>query len=202
MITSLTNTDFMIGTDFPSNLNKRTFFWRSVQSAFNEVDGRRLHLYGEDRVCAEWVLRNGGGIRFVGSKERLPLMDYNLLPDETESLDYKLEEIDLTGSDVLNMGFKHLKNLKHLKSIKMRGVKTVTDDSIQHFVHVKSTLEKLEIGECTKITEAGLECLHELTNLQHVTIYKMKKIPDLERAVSSMKDAMPWCTFDIKDPME
>ena len=72
------------------------------------VDGRRLHLYGADRVCAEWVLRNGGGVRWVGSKERLPLMDYNLLPDETESLDYTLEEIDLTGSDVMNMGFKHL----------------------------------------------------------------------------------------------
>ena len=62
-------------------------------------------MAGADRACAEWVLRNGGSIKWKDSATYLT--DYNLLP-RTDFHNYHVEGIDLTGTDVIDMGFRHL----------------------------------------------------------------------------------------------
>ena len=69
------------------------------------VDEERVRLAGPDRAAAEWVLRNGGAIKWTTSSNHLN--DYNMLPT-TQFENYKLEEIDLTGTDVIGIGFEHL----------------------------------------------------------------------------------------------
>lgn len=64
-----------------------------------------MKLAGPDRAAAEWVLRNGGAIKWTTSASKLA--DYNLLPT-TQFEHYKLEEIDLTATDVIGLGFAHL----------------------------------------------------------------------------------------------
>ena len=77
-----------------------TFFFVSCR-----VDEERVRLAGPDRAAAEWVLRNGGAIKWTTSSNHLN--DYNMLPT-TQFENYKLEEIDLTGTDVIGIGFEHL----------------------------------------------------------------------------------------------
>ncbi|XP_059162279.1 ATP synthase subunit s, mitochondrial-like isoform X2 [Physella acuta] len=115
-------------------------FW-GIDVAFNKVDEERVKLAGPDRAAAEWILRNGGSIKWTMSSNHLN--DYNLLPT-TSFEDYKIEEIDLTATDVINMGFEHLNNLQHVKKIRLHGCRCISDEALGLLVHVKDTLVHLE----------------------------------------------------------
>lgn len=82
-------------------------FWEYVNMMFNKPDLERIKRFGPDRTCAEWVLRNGGKVVWVGGKV---LSDYNLLPRETVSVP-KISEIDATNCGISHYGFPHLSNI-------------------------------------------------------------------------------------------
>ncbi|CAG5130586.1 unnamed protein product, partial [Candidula unifasciata] len=172
-------------------------FW-GVDVAFNKVDEERVKLAGPDRAAAEWVLRNGGAIKWTTSTKKLA--DYNMLPS-TDFEHYKLEEIDLTATDVIGLGFAHLKDLKHLKKVVMHGVRSAGDDALAYLHHVQDTLEHLEISRCPMITEKGLlKHLSEMKKLRHLVIYDLIEIRNLQAVVDSLQKAMPWCTIDTTNP--
>ncbi|XP_005096709.1 ATP synthase subunit s, mitochondrial [Aplysia californica] len=180
-----------------ANIPKRTFWGLDV--AFNKVDEERVRLAGPDRACAEWVLRNGGTIKWTTSTKYLK--NYNLLPSiDFES--YKIEEIDLTATNVIGLGFEHLKDLQHVRTIKLHGCRTIQDDALGHLHFVKDSLESLDISRCPMITQKGLAQLQELKKLKQVIIYDLIEIKDLKSVVSHLQQAMPWCSFDTSDPQQ
>lgn len=165
----------------------------SLDSAFNKVDKKKVRLAGADRVCAEWVLKNGGSIKWKGSD--IYLANYNALPT-SDFASFNVEEIDLTGTDVTDQGFLHLKNLQHVKLININGVKTIQDKSLHHLRYVADTLEHLQVSHCPQITQTGLEQLQNLTNLKKVILYDLPVVKDLDGAISHLKETMPWCQFE------
>ncbi|BFZ06931.1 hypothetical protein BsWGS_09970 [Bradybaena similaris] len=180
----------------PQCFYQKRCFW-GVDVAFNQVDEERVKLAGPDRAAAEWVLRNGGSIKWTTSAHKLT--DYNLLPT-TQFEHYKLEEINLTATDVIGLGFAHLKGLKHLKKIIMHGCRTTGDDALAYLHHVQDTLEHMEISRCPMITEQGLKCLPEMKHLQYLLIYDLIEIGNLQAVVDALRRAMPWCTIDTEEP--
>lgn len=48
---------------------QRRPFFAYFRIAFNTVDKDRLATVGPDRLCAEWLLKNGGAVTFVGGNE-------------------------------------------------------------------------------------------------------------------------------------
>jgi H+-transporting ATP synthase F0 complex subunit s len=174
---------------------ERRWFW-GIDVAFNKVDEERVRLAGPDRAAAEWVLKNGGSIKWTTSSNQLA--DYNLLPS-TGFESYKLEEIDLTATDVIGLGFEHLKDLQDLRKVTLHGVRTIGDDALEHLKYVEDTLEYLDISRCPMITEKGLSVLTEFKKLKHLIIYNLIEIKNLEAVVNSLKKAMPWCTIDTTD---
>lgn len=63
-------------------------------------------MVGDDRLCAEWVLKCGGRMRWVDSGEWLT--DYNSLPPENNELQLSVQDIDVSGTVVMSEGFQHL----------------------------------------------------------------------------------------------
>ncbi len=61
---------------------------------------------GADRAAAEWVLKNGGSVKWSDSEEWLK--DYNSLPNEELVREKKIKEIDGTDSSISHIGFTHL----------------------------------------------------------------------------------------------
>uniref|UniRef100_A0A0B6YAV9 Uncharacterized protein n=1 Tax=Arion vulgaris TaxID=1028688 RepID=A0A0B6YAV9_9EUPU len=177
---------------------QQRWFW-GIDVAFNKVDEERVKLAGPDRAAAEWVLKNGGSIKWTTSANKLA--DYNLLPS-TNFESYKLEEIDLTATDVIGLGFEHLKDLNHLKKIKLHGVRTVGDDGLQHMQYVQDTLEYLDVSRCAMITEKGLNILPKFKKLKQLVIYDLIEIKKLDDVVISLKQAMPWCEFYTSEPLQ
>lgn len=72
---------------------------------YYRVDEERVKLAGPDRAAAEWILRNEGAIRWKNAEK--PLKNYNFLPS-TDFENYKIEDIDLTATSVIGLGFEHL----------------------------------------------------------------------------------------------
>ncbi|GFR88030.1 ATP synthase subunit s, mitochondrial [Elysia marginata] len=177
-------------------LNQKRCFW-GVDVAFNRVDEERVRLAGPDRAAAEWVLRNGGAIKWTTSSNHLN--DYNFLPT-TQFENYKLEEIDLTATDVIGIGFEHLKDLQHVKKIKISGVKTMGDDGLSHLHNVKDTLTTLEISHCPMVTEKGLEHLVSLKKLKTLVLYDLMEIRNIDAAAAKLHLNMPGVNIVTENP--
>jgi len=67
------------------------------------VDNERIQSVGPDRVCAEWLLRNGANIKWKGFP--VYLENYNNLPSE-ETRHY-IQAVDATDSGITHVGFPH-----------------------------------------------------------------------------------------------
>ncbi|XP_046575679.1 ATP synthase subunit s, mitochondrial-like isoform X2 [Haliotis rubra] len=146
------------GTSVPSRC-----LWGWLNSVFNRVDEERLKQVGPDRACAEWVLRCGGSVKWVGLNHWEK--DYNTLP--ASGFDkYKVEEIDGTTSAVMSLGFPHLSGLTHVKKIVLHDCRYLDDDALNYLPQVKATLQHLQISSCGDITDRGLSPLSELVNLE------------------------------------
>ncbi|GFO27437.1 ATP synthase subunit s, mitochondrial [Plakobranchus ocellatus] len=177
--------------------NQKRFFW-GVDVAFNRVDEERVRLAGPDRAAAEWVLRNGGTIKWTTSSNHLN--DYNMLPS-TQFENYKLEEIDLTATDVIGIGFEHLRDLHYLKKIKLHGCRTVGDDGLSHLSFVADTLTDFEISRCPMITEKGLNHILSLKQLKVLVLYDLMEIRNLDTVVANLRKQMPGVAIKTKDPL-
>lgn len=171
-------------------------FW-GVDVAFNRVDEERVRLAGPDRAAAEWVLRNGGAIKWTTSSNQLK--DYNLLPS-TQFEIYKLEELDLSSTDVIGIGFEHLKDLHHVKKIKIHDVKTLGDDGLSYLSYVADTLTTLEISHCPMVTEKGLEHLVSLKKLKTLILHNLLEIRNLDAVISKLRQQMPGVTITTDHP--
>lgn len=67
------------------------------------VDEFRLQKVGPDRCCAEWVLKNGGAVKFKVQDKIIT--DYNDLAPEDSSLIWdQLIEIYAKGASLNNLG--------------------------------------------------------------------------------------------------
>lgn len=62
-------------------------------------------MLGPDRSCAEWLLRNGAFVKWVGSTKFLT--DYNSLPGEDNKEARFIEEINVDEAGIMQVGFRH-----------------------------------------------------------------------------------------------
>ena len=88
------------------------FGLRWIIDGFNLVDKSRVKEVGPDRAAAEWIVRNGGKIKFDNLSD--VFSDYNALIKATAELDPRipneqvhLVEIDATDSSVSGFGCMH-----------------------------------------------------------------------------------------------
>jgi ATP synthase, H+ transporting, mitochondrial F0 complex, subunit s len=67
-------------------------FWGWVNMMFNRVDRSRLQKVGAERLCTEWLLKNGAAVRFT-SNPSLIHADYNSLPSDKLPFPFKIKEV-------------------------------------------------------------------------------------------------------------
>lgn len=70
---------------------------------YGRYDKERLEEVGPDRLCAEWILKAGGRIRWQGHESWST--DFNFLPPDNFTL--KLVDVDASQSEVMTGGFVH-----------------------------------------------------------------------------------------------
>ncbi|XP_031569885.1 ATP synthase subunit s, mitochondrial-like isoform X2 [Actinia tenebrosa] len=150
------------------------------------VDTSRLEEFGPDRVAAEWVLRNGGGVKFLHHNGWV--WNYNALvagPREK----YKLQKINGKNTCITTGGLLHLEGLKYLDYLNLHGCKYVGD--VNKLLPVKETLEELDISLCTAITD--ISPLSQLKKLKKLNLTGLQRIKNREKAVEDLQKTLPDC---------
>lgn len=69
-----------------------------------------MQEFGPDRVCAEWLLRNGASVQWTSSASYIK--DYNSLPQEGSK--NFIQKVDATGSSISHYGFLHLRKISRV----------------------------------------------------------------------------------------
>ncbi|XP_066261503.1 ATP synthase subunit s, mitochondrial [Euwallacea similis] len=169
------------------------FHWVNLQ--FNVVDDNRVRLLGPDRTCAEWILRNGGKVKWVHDEEYVA--DYNNLPKE--EVPVRLQEIDATGSSVMTNGFEHLKGCKYIGKIILHECHYLENAALKELHYVKDSLKFLQVSRCGNVTEAGLMYLLSLEKLQTLVIFSLPYVEERVKILDTLKKNLKQCTVTFDE---
>lgn len=161
-----------------------------ITKAFNTVDQDRLNTVGPDRTCAEWVLKNGGSVRFAEYPERV-LVDYCELPDDLVTT--TLREIDLTKSSVNGAGFNHLIGCKSVVSVILSNCKAVDDKAVNKLRFLDKSLMRLHLSHCNAVTDVGLQKVQYLTKLNEFSCNNLKGVKNFELILNELRKQLPNC---------
>ncbi|KAF6205759.1 hypothetical protein GE061_019932 [Apolygus lucorum] len=180
---------------------KRTFFG-ALNSIFNSVSPGRIKLVGPDRACAEWLMRNGAHIRWVGQKDFVTHYDNLPLDPEDESI-YHIEEIFAKDSSISHHGFPHLRGCSHISRVALIHCTYVNDTCLESFAYIKGSLQNLDIRSCHELTQNGLLKLGELglENLRCLRIGSSSKLKqeDLLNVFQCLQQSLPFCRVELID---
>lgn len=170
--------------------------WMRLLGVINQVYTYRIKEVGPDRACAEWLVKNGGAVRWVGSSSNSIEKDFNRLP---QNVGLKIEEIICDDAVVLPNGFGYLAGLKDVKKFTLHKCRFSSDSmlsSLSH--HLADSLEHLQISACPRITQTGLDELQHLKKLQTLLLFDLKCIEDKAACVEQLKQKLPSkCQIDF-----
>lgn len=169
-------------------------FWQWLNIIFNKVDEDRRKLFGPDRACAEWLLRNGAAVKFVGSAEMLK--DYNKLPPEGAI--FYVQEIDATDASISHYGFPHFVGCKFIEKIIFDKCLYLQDEALQGLTPLKDTLRHLQITSCLNITSKGLEGLFTLEKLKVLLLGDLPYVKDKDSILKQLRIKLPLCNVSYK----
>lgn len=174
---------------------QRKSLWGYVAIAFNRVDADRLKLVGPDRLCAEWLMKNGGAVRTVEAPQRIH-KDYNSLPPE--NVRFRVKVVDATGSSIMKIGLEHFKGCNFIDTVIFHQCKHLEGDSLDGLMHLRNTLKVLQISACDNISDEGLRVLGELNNLELLKIHEMRYVKDLNKVKQHLAPKLPNCIMDMQ----
>uniref|UniRef100_A0AC35F1T6 Mitochondrial ATP synthase regulatory component factor B n=1 Tax=Panagrolaimus sp. PS1159 TaxID=55785 RepID=A0AC35F1T6_9BILA len=172
---------------------------RWLIDGFNFRDMSRLKEIGPDRLAAEWIVKNGGAIKFDKLSTRFD--DFNMLIRATAELDPRvpaeqvhLIEIDATDSSVSGFGCYHFEGLNHIKSVAFIRCKSFQDFGLEYMGrYVGDKLSYLTVESCPRITEYGLEHLKKFTALESLILKDLKNVHRPKETIDSIRRSLPKC---------
>lgn len=169
--------------------------WGYVAIAFNRVDIDRQLLVGPDRLCAEWVIKNGGGVRTVEVPTKL-LRDYNSLPPE--SWKFRIMEVDASDASIMKIGLEHFKGCNSIYKVILHNCEFLEEDGLNGLVYLRNTLTDLQVSKCENIPDEGLTIIGKLKKLKKLRIFNMPFVKNLQSVVNLLRNELPQCDIDTK----
>lgn len=164
--------------------------WGYVAVAFNQVDKERLSRVGPNRLCAEWILKNGGGVRFTENPTKL-WKDYNHLP--AENVPFRIKVVDATNSSIMKIGLHHFEGCKNIDTVIFHKCKHLEDDGLEGLAYISQSLTHLQVSGCYNIRDSGLAIISQLQNLKQLLIFDMPFVKDIDEVARSLKKSLPDC---------
>lgn len=183
-----------VGQSLLNDPGSKRNFWAWLNIIFNQVDRSRRKLLGPDRTCAEWILRNGGAVKFVGVDEYLK--NYNLLPPEGAV--FYVQEVDATEASISHHGFEHFVGCKFVRKIVFHKCNYLEDVALEGLSPLQKCLKDLQISSCPNITEKGLSSLYPLVNLETLVLFDLIEVKSKDAVMVDLKNKLPHCNITFK----
>lgn len=170
-------------------------FWQYVYVAFNRVDVDRKRFVSADRLCAEWILKNGGTVTFANRPDKV-IDNYNFLPKDCNRL--SLKSIDATNTAIMAIGFEHLYGCKEIEKIVLDNCQYMENEALTKLCSVKDSLRYLQITGCPNVESSGLLALGCLHRLRMLALADMPYVDNLTAIINRLQQKLPDCEFFIK----
>ncbi|XP_045167985.2 distal membrane-arm assembly complex protein 2-like [Mercenaria mercenaria] len=185
--------DYMLNLqEIKSYLNKRHF--EDIKE-FQSFDGSRVTKLGPDLALAEVIIRLGGKVKFVDDNIWYQKFESGASPIPTEYQEgYRVEGIDASNVILLYDCLEFFNYLDHVRFIRLSKSKYVDDWYIEKISEICPNIEALDISDCPKITDNGLELIHRFKNLKVVDITNCHKIKCSEVICAHLEDFCPGLT--------
>lgn len=181
--------------------NQPRYFWQWVCTVFNKVSRERIEEVGPDRACAEWLLRNGAMVQWVGKSDFVT--DYNALPLRgAEKGRYLIKAVDATDSSIMAIGFPHFKGCHHIDKIIMKNCKYIEDEALHMLSVLEASLKTLEISSCFNLTSEGVSSLTALRNLKRLKLEALPEVKNKIEVTGILKSALPNCNITFDESQE
>lgn len=161
------------------------YYWINLQ--FNVVDRDRRKLIGPDLSCAEWILRNGGSVKW----KKGTVTDYNELPQDTK--DFHLNEIDASDTNIMKAGFEHFQGCKYIEKLKLHKCIYINDECLQGLHVLKDSLKHLTISSCKEVTDAGILQLIVLKKLQTLVLADLPGVKNMSVTIQDLQKCLGQC---------
>jgi len=169
--------------------------WGYVAIAFNQVDADRLAKVGPNRLCAEWIIKNGGGVRLTDNPSKL-WKDYNHLPSDSTKIQLKV--IDASNASVMKIGLEHFKGCEKIDTVIFHNCKHLENDGLIGLTHIRNSLTTLQISGCYNMTDPDLDIIGELSNLKQLIIFDMTYVQNMDQVAANLKSRLPNCDMQFK----
>ncbi|XP_017766869.1 PREDICTED: ATP synthase subunit s-like protein [Eufriesea mexicana] len=179
-------------------------WWNHKKDSFAEsaenFQYKKYEILGPDLAAAKFIIFVGGKIRFKDHDEwidKTKTNEISKLPNEFDET-YILEEIDLNKFSLRYKQLHFIFNLYYLKSLNLKGCKTVDDWFLDKLSAEYPTLEYLDISECENVTERGLEALYRMPNLKKLIVTNFYGSAAFDLTCFMLEDVNPYLVCQIQ----
>ncbi|XP_057319135.1 distal membrane-arm assembly complex protein 2 [Microplitis mediator] len=150
----------------------------------------RNQALGNDLAAVHFVVYRKGKIRKKGETEMWDISDMIKIPNSYQR-DWYVEEIDVSNTTIVYEGIENFKHLKWLRRLTFKNCKYFDDWCLDRVVGLCPTVEYLDISECEKVTERGLEALYRAWNLKDLIVTDYSDSPAFELTCMMIEDCLP-----------
>ncbi|XP_074163012.1 distal membrane-arm assembly complex protein 2 isoform X2 [Sminthopsis crassicaudata] len=168
-------------------------FWSWNLYRKNKVFSSALKYYSADVVVANFVLGQGGAVRFQDQEWILPQNMKRFFRNCPPLEKLSLEEVDASGCIINYYGLENLVLLSGLRSLRLCGCPYVDDWCLSHLYPLGSCLQELSLAGCPRVTERGLACLHHLGNLRRLDISNLPAVSNKGLTQILVEEMLPDC---------
>lgn len=159
---------------------------------------QRHCILGNDLAAAHFLLYRGGKVKFKNHTEWLQENAKDSIPNVYDP-NYYVEAIDLNGFNIYYEGLENLFGLKYLKWISFKGCPLIDDWYIDKISAEFPTVEYLDISECQKVTERGLESLYRMPNLRRLIVTNHYNSSAFELTCLMLEDVNPYLKVEMQE---
>ncbi|XP_014236691.1 distal membrane-arm assembly complex protein 2 isoform X2 [Trichogramma pretiosum] len=162
----------------------------------------RHHALGTDLAMAYFLIYRGGKVKFKGHDEWFSLDEKTKSVDIPNKFDANYVAIEFDASDVVLYyeGLENFQNLPRIRRAIFARSPEFDDWFMDRISNLFPNLEYLDVSDCPKLTERGLESLYRISTLKHLIITNNNESAAFELTCMMLEDILPELKIEILKP--
>jgi len=165
------------------------------------VKMERVAVFGSDIAAAYFVLYEEGKIKFKHSEEWIGINknEDDLLPNYFDST-YILTELDMNDVVLRYEGLTNFTNCPRITRASFQRSPYFDEWFADRLTHLMPNLQYLDLSDCPKFNERGLEAFYKLSNLKTLIVTNNNMSAAFELTCMMLEDIIPGLTIKILEP--
>lgn len=172
------------------------------QITLQEFQPQRHKLLGPDLGLAYFLVYVGGKVKFKGKDEWVSIPKNGKALDLPQKFDpnYVVTEVDASECVLYYEGLDNFQGCSRVKWASFARCPEIDDWCIDRIAFLFPNIEYLDLSDCPKVSERGLEALYKTGMLKTLIVTNNYKSAAFELTCMMLEDVVPGLQIDIREP--